>query len=58
MDSVKEICRQIATSTGGAPPKFKHLGRYLVGNARMATRYDWQGEEEEFTGDRPVAEPF
>ena len=25
--------------------KLKRLGRYLLGNARMTTRYEWQGDE-------------
>ena len=50
MYSVKEICRHIATPTVGALKKLKRLGRYLLGNARMTTRYEWQGEETEITG--------
>ena len=30
--------------------KLKRLGRYLLGNARMTTRYEWQGEGAEITG--------
>ena len=44
MYSVKEICRHMATPTVGALKKLKRLGRYLLGNARMTTRYEWQGE--------------
>ena len=47
---VKEICRHIANPTVGALKKMKRLGRYLLGNARMTTRYEWQGEESEITG--------
>ena len=50
MYSVKEICRHMATPTVGALKKLKRLGRYLLGNARMTTRYEWQGEETEITG--------
>ena len=27
--------------------RLKHLGRYLLGQARTIFRYEWQGEEEE-----------
>ena len=50
MYSVKEICRHMATPTAGAMKKLKRLGRYLLGNARLTTRYEWQGEESEITG--------
>ena len=50
MYSVKEICRHMANPTVGALKKLKRLGKYLLGNARMTTRYEWQGEESEITG--------
>ena len=50
MYSVKEICRHMATPTAGALKKLKRLGRYLLGNARMTARYEWQGEESDITG--------
>ena len=50
MYSVKEICRQMAAPTVGSLKKLKRLGRYLLGNARLTTRYEWQGEETEITG--------
>ena len=36
--------------TMGAMKKLKRLGRYLAGNGRLTTGYDWQGEESEVTG--------
>ena len=50
MYSVKEICRHMATPTVGALKKLKRLGRYSLGNGRVTTRYEWQGEESEITG--------
>ena len=50
MYSVKEICRHMANPTVGALKKMKRLGRYYLSNARMTTRYEWQGEESEITG--------
>mgnify|MGYP007045316728 CR=1 FL=1 len=34
----------------GLYKKMKRLGRDLLGNARLTTRYEWQGEESEITG--------
>ena len=50
MYATKEICRHMATPTVGARKKLKRLGRYLLGNARLITRYEWQGDEHEITG--------
>ena len=40
----------MAAPTVGALKKVKRLARYLLGNARLTTRYEWQGEESEITG--------
>lgn len=45
MYAVKEIYRRMASPTDRAWKKLKRLGRYLKGNARMAIRYPWRGEE-------------
>ena len=50
MYAVKEICRQMASPTVGARKKLKRLGRYLKGNAMLAMRYPWQGEEKNIVG--------
>ena len=50
MYAVKELCRGMATPTRAHWHKVKSLGRYLVGNRRTITRYDWQGHEAEVTG--------
>ena len=50
MCAVKEVCRHMAAPTVGALKKLKRLGRYLLGNARLTTRYEWQGDETEVTG--------
>ena len=46
MYAVKEVCRHMSNPTIGAWRKLKRLGRYLKGNARVAARYPWQGEEQ------------
>ena len=45
MYAVKEICRHMASPTVSAWRKLKRLGRYHKGNARLAVKYPWQGEE-------------
>ena len=50
MYSVKEICRHMASPTKGAWKKLKRLGRYLKGNARIAMKYPWQGDEQMYNG--------
>ena len=50
MYAVKEICRSMANPTVGSWKKLKRLGRYLKGNARVVTKYEWQGDEQEVTG--------
>ena len=50
MYATKEICRHMSSPTVGAMRKLKRLGRYLAGNGRLTTKYDWQGEESEVTG--------
>ena len=50
MYSVKEICRHMTSPSVGAWKKLKILGRYLKGNARLAIKYPWQGEEKNIVG--------
>ena len=50
MYAVKEICRQMAAPTVGAWRKLKRLARYLLGETRVVTRYDWQGEGHDLDG--------
>ena len=38
------------TPTVGAMKKLRRLGRYLLDNARLTTRYEWQGEDKDITG--------
>ena len=40
----------MATPTVGALRKLKRHGRFLLGSARMSTRYEWHGDEMEITG--------
>ena len=50
MYSTKEICRHMATPTAGGLKKLKRLGRYLLGNGRLITRYDWQDDLQDIAG--------
>ena len=40
----------MAAPAAGAIKKLGRLGRYLLGNARLITRYEWQGDEHDLTG--------
>ncbi len=48
--ATKEVCRGMARPTKGDWRKLKRLGRYLVANARVITRYPWQGKNAKIEG--------
>ena len=46
MYAVKEICRGMAKPREREWNKLKRLARYLSGCGRLATKYEWQGNED------------
>ncbi len=50
MYAIKEICRCMAKATQGAWKKLKRFGRYLPGNSRTISKYEWQGSGPEVLG--------